>query len=183
MFYIYAADITYITESGRKKNKQEWTWVSSKRKKGDVFDTFLALLCICGYRERVSERNSHTIIRNADWSSRAGRPGLWVHKSKLHLQQFPRRLSLTAANSSLFTALGTCLSSSSSGLVGNLARKPFVWVSRQNRQRNPLTGAYPHPHPQPQNVCPPLCFSIICVKFRLEKGLISCKANKPIQIN
>ena len=36
-----------------------------------------------------------------------------------------------------------------SRLVGNLARKPFVWISRQNRQRNLLTGTYPpneYPH-------------------------------------
>ena len=45
----------------------------------------------------------------------------------------------------LLTALEPCLSSSSSGLVGNLTRKPFVWVSRQSRHRNPLTGAHPHP--------------------------------------
>ena len=41
MFYKYATDITYITESGRNKNKQAPTWYS-KRKKGDVFGTFLA---------------------------------------------------------------------------------------------------------------------------------------------
>ena len=29
-------------EEGRKENKQTQTWVSSKRKKGEVFDTFLA---------------------------------------------------------------------------------------------------------------------------------------------
>ena len=66
-----------------------------------------------------------------------------------------RRLSLTVANSYLFTALGSCISSSSSGLVGNLTRKPFVWVSRQNRRRNPLTGDHSHPHLQ--NECPPSC--------------------------
>ena len=48
-------------------------------------------------------------------------------------------LSLTPIN-----CLGPCLSSSSSGLVGNLVRKHFVWVSRQSRQRNPLTGVHPH---------------------------------------
>ena len=62
-----------------------------------------------------------------------------------------RHLSLTVANSYLLTVLGPCLSSSSSGLVGNV----FVWVSRQNTQKNPLTGAHPHPHPQ--NECLPLC--------------------------
>ena len=46
----------------------------------------------------------------------------------------------------LLTALGPCLPSSSSGLAGNLARKPFVWISRQNEQRNPLTNTHSHPH-------------------------------------
>ena len=39
MFYKYITDITYITESVRKKNKQAWIWVSSKRKK-EVFALF-----------------------------------------------------------------------------------------------------------------------------------------------
>ena len=33
---------------------------------------------------------------------------------------------------------------SSSGLLGNLVYKPFVWVSCQNRQRDYLTGTHPH---------------------------------------
>ena len=75
-------------------------------------------------------------------------------KSSLHQPPLSNhRLSLTVANSYLLIALGPCLSSSSSSLIENLAHKPFVWVSRQNRQRNPLTGAYPHP----QNKCPPSC--------------------------
>ena len=130
MFYTYA---TYITKSWRKKNKQARTWVSPKHRKGEDFGNFLAFLCICGYRERVSERNSHTGTRNADPSFRAD---LWVDKSQLLLQQFPlsdRHLSLTVANSSFFSALGSYLSSSSSGPVGNLACKPFVWASYQNK--------------------------------------------------
>ena len=67
----------------------------------------------------------------------------------LLLHSVLRCLSQTVANSPLLlTALGPCLSSSSSGLVGNLVHKPFVWVSRQSRQRNPLTGTHPHLHPQ-----------------------------------
>ena len=47
----------------------------------------------------------------------------------------------------LLFCLGPCLPSSSSGLVGDLTRKPFVWVSPQNRQRNPMTGTHPHHTP------------------------------------
>ena len=36
MFYKYATDIAYITESGREKKKQTWTWVSPKLKEGEV---------------------------------------------------------------------------------------------------------------------------------------------------
>ena len=51
----------------------------------------------------------------------------------------------TALVCSLFlTDTGTFLPSSSSGLVGDLAHKPFVWLSRQNRQRDPLTSIHTH---------------------------------------
>ena len=86
---------------------------------------------------------------------------------------FSSRLSLTVANSSLLTALGPCLSSSSSSLVGNLARKSFVWVSHQNRQKNTLTSAHPHLHPQ--NKCPPSCHSArihFWIKGRTSIGLL-----------
>ena len=53
---------------------------------------------------------------------------------------------------SLFCS-GIFLPSSSAGLVWDLARKPFVWVSRQNRQMDPLTGTHPHTH----NECPTSC--------------------------
>ena len=155
MFYKYAADITYITKSGKKKNKQARTWVSPKHKKGEVFCTFLGFLCYC---KCVSDQNSLTATRNGDSSSHTGRPSLLVHRSKLFLQQLPLsdcHLSLTVTNSSLFTALEPCLSSSSSSIVGNLAHKPFASVSHQNRQRNPLTGGHPHPHHY--NECPPPC--------------------------
>ena len=147
------------TEDGRKKNKPARTWVCSKRKKREVLALFCGFLCICGYCECVSERNSHTAARNAGSSSRVGWPGFWVHWSQFLLQQPPLsdyRLSPTVANSSLLmTALGPCLSSSSSSLVGNLARKPSVWVSRQSKQKNPLTGD--HPHPQKRMTPPPSC--------------------------
>ena len=48
LFYKYTTDITYITKSGRKKNKLTYTLIRSKHKKGEVFGTFLTFLCICG---------------------------------------------------------------------------------------------------------------------------------------
>ena len=47
----------------------------------------------------------------------------------------------------------TFLPSSSSGLVGGLTHMPFVWVSHENRQRNLLTGTYPHPHSEWATLC------------------------------
>ena len=44
---------------------------------------------------------------------------------------------------------------SSPGLMGGLARKPFVWDTRQNRQRDPLTGTYTH-----RNECHKSCHNI-----------------------
>ena len=78
MFYKYTTDITCITESGRKKNKQTQTCVRREK-----FWPFSGILCICGYHERASEWNSNTATRSADSSSHAGWPGFWVHKSKL----------------------------------------------------------------------------------------------------
>ena len=55
----------------KKKNKQARTWVSSKRKKEEVCDTFVWFSCASvGYRERIFKQNSHTATRNADSSSR-----------------------------------------------------------------------------------------------------------------
>ena len=80
MFYKYTTDTTYITKSGRKKNKQERTWVSPKHKKREGFGTFLAF---CGNRECIPKLNSHTATWNADSFSHTGCPGSWVHKSQL----------------------------------------------------------------------------------------------------
>ena len=47
--FINTQDTTCTTEKvEEKKNKQARTWVSSKRKKGEVFDTFLVFLCFRG---------------------------------------------------------------------------------------------------------------------------------------
>ena len=140
------------------KNKQAWTQASPKRKKGEalaLFPHFCASVAIA----RVHPNATPTQL-----------PGTLTHPLALtdlvsvftgpnsSLQQPPlsdRSLSLTVANSYLLITIGLCLSSSSSGLVGNLAGKLFVWASHQNRQRSPLTGT--HPHPLPQNECPPSC--------------------------
>ena len=156
MFYKYTTYITYITECRRKKNKQARTWVRPKCKKGKV-------LALFWHSEAITSVYPNKIPTQL--------PGTMTHPLALvdlacgstspnnSLQQPPlsdRYLSLIVTKSYLITALGLCFSSSSSGHIGNLARKPFVWVLRQNRQRNHLTGAHLPPHPQ--NECPPRCY-------------------------
>ena len=63
----------------RRTNKRGLSLSLSVRK----FWHFSNILCIFGYSERVPERNSHTVTRNADSSSCAGWPGFWIHKSEL----------------------------------------------------------------------------------------------------
>ena len=157
MFYKYTIDITCITKSGRKKNKRALTWVCPKHKKGvlTLFWHFCASLAIVSvYPNKIPTQLPGTLTHPLAQSVLAsGSPG-----PNSSLQQPPlsdRHLSLTVANSSLLTALGPYFSSFSSGLVGNLSRKPFLWVSRR---RNPLTGVHPHPHLQ--NECPLLCHTI-----------------------
>ena len=55
----------------------------------------------------------------------------------------------------------TFLPSSTSGLVGDLAHRPFVWVLCQNRQRNHLTGTLTHQH----NECPTSCLKVVSPNF------------------
>ena len=77
------------------------------------------------------------------------------------------RLSLTVAFPwLLLISLGPCLSSSTSGLIGNLTHKLFVWVLRQNRWRNPLIATHPHP----QKLMPPIVPQI----SHYRNGLVYC---------
>ena len=55
-----------------------------------------------------------------------------------------RRLSLGSFVNSPSLFSRTSLPSSNSGFAGDLELKPFVWVSRQNRQRNRLPSAHTH---------------------------------------
>ena len=139
----------------RRINKHGLRLAPNTRK--EKFGHFPSILCFCVCHKHVLE-NSNTATRNADSSSHAHRPGLWYHRLQLLTQQLPfsdHCLSPTVAYCSLLlTALGPCLSLSFSGLVGNLAHKPFVWVSRQNRQRNPLTGTQPHPQKRMPPIVP-----------------------------
>ena len=133
----------------RRTNKHGLGSVLSIRR--DNFWHFTGILCFCAvtsvYSNKISIQLTGTLTHpfvHADPTSGSTGPS----------SSLSSRLSPTAVNSSLLlTVLVPCLSSSSFGLVGNLARKPFAWVSRVNRRRNPLTGTHPHlpkrMHPRP----------------------------------
>ena len=71
MFHKYITDITNITESGRKKNKQAQTWISPKCEKREVWALFWHSVHLCCHKH-VLEQNSHTSTKNADSSSHTG---------------------------------------------------------------------------------------------------------------
>ena len=121
----------YNREGGRKENKQTWTWVNSKHKKGEVCDTFLAFCELSRACIQTKFPQSHKEC--------------WLIFSCWPTQHLGPHI-LAVVCSLLLIALfcfGTFLPLLSSSLVGNLAIKPFVWVLRQNRQRDPLTGTHP----------------------------------------
>ena len=152
MFYKYINDITYITESGRKKNKQARTWVSPKRKKGDVLTHFWHSVHL--WLSPACTRTKFPHSYQERWLILSRRQ-TWILSPLVPTPHFSSRFSLTVAFPWLQSVdcSGILPFLVFFGLVGNLARNPFVWVSRQNRQRNPLTGAHPHPHSQKE--CPP----------------------------
>ena len=131
-------------EDGRKEeqtNKQTRTCVSSKRKKGEVFDTCVA--CIWAKFPQSHQERWIILLR---WPT-------WPLGSQVRAVAFAWSLSSpTSVNCPvLLTALfcrlvsftdclflfgsGTFLPSSSSGVVRNLAGKPFVWVLRQKKKK------------------------------------------------
>ena len=67
----------------------------------------------------------------------------------------------------LLTPLEPCLPSSSSGLAGNLARKPFAWVSHQNRQWIPLTDNHSVPQKRIPHIVPHSSHPYPCQLFTI----------------
>ena len=172
-------------EGGRKENKQTRTWVSSKRKKGEDCDTFLAFfelsrVCI---RAKFPRMLTHpltlanpaltpqvlTLAVACSLLPTALFCPLLCSASFSWLSASPDfcRLPCSLPWSLLSTSVDsrTFLSSSSSGLVGNLTPK----------QKNLLTDTYPH------NEYPTSCHTGLTVlslplfvfsHFSLSKGYI-----------
>ena len=80
-------------------------------------------------------------LTSVDWSPLCPTLISWLTFSwLLSLSLSPADCSLLLPSADCFSV--TFLPSSSSGLVGDLAGRTFVWVSRQNRQRDSLTGTH-----------------------------------------
>ena len=90
MFHKYTTDITYITESGRKKNKQERTWVSPKRKKREVLAIFWYSVAIASvYLNEILTQLPGTLthpLALVDLASRSTGPNSLLSHNYLSLQ-------------------------------------------------------------------------------------------------
>ena len=126
-------------------NKQALIWGSSKRKKGELWAFFLYSMLLWLSRACTRTKFPHSYQKR--WLIFSRWP-TWPLGPQQPLFSNPRLPPTSVDCPLLLTPLGLCLSSSFSGLIGNLARKPFVWVSPQNRQRNPQTGTHLPLHPQ-----------------------------------
>ena len=148
---------------GKRTNKHELGLAPSARR--EKFVTLLhSFLCICELsraciRAKFPQSHQERWLILSRWPTwPLGPQVLVVGFLRLLLTALSCRLHSSAdypVLSALFCSW-TFLPSSSSGLVGNLARKPFVWVLRQNKQRDPLIGTYTH-----RNVCNPSCHTLI----------------------
>ena len=162
-------------EGGEKENKKRRTWVSSKRKKGDVCNSLHSFLCICELSRACTQAKfpqgtlTHplTLVNPTSGTtgpcSRLSRSSdssdfCWLLSPSdcpvLSTAFFCSANCLLLLAASFCLLLWPCLPLSSFDLVGNLALKPFVWVSRQNRQNDPLTGTHTDTH---RNECHPSC--------------------------
>ena len=101
--YRYTKHNIHNREGGRKENEQTQTWVSSKHKKGEDCDTFLAFYELSRACIWVK------VTRNADSSSHIGQPSLWIHTSQQsaspHFYVLPSSLFCLPLSTGLFCRL------------------------------------------------------------------------------
>ena len=135
--FLYSHTNTTERVREKKTNEQLWTWVSSKRKKGS-FVASCILHASVDYRRRVF------CAKLLQKTTRITNYFLPLLLTVLPLDSIVDSLSPSSFVNCPCVFSCTFLSSSTSGLVADLELKPFVWVSRQNRQRDHLTGAHTH---------------------------------------
>ena len=154
---------------GKEQTNKYGLGLAPSARKGESV-TLCSSPCICRLSRACILRETSTKPLTQQRSSRVGQPGLCGSTGLLSrlsdfcwLSSLPCFYLLTASFCWLchsldcylkltvlfFLALSTAFSvfsrtflpSSTSGLAGDLALRPFVWVSRQNRQRDRLSGA------------------------------------------
>ena len=151
-------DTQNTTERVEETNKHGPGLAPSARS-GEVYVTlFVHTVFLWANVSMYSSENSHKATSNADLASRIGHlasVGQQVLAATFwHLLTGLLSARLSSPDCHLLGFSSDCLSglfrtflpSSTSGL----AHRPFVWVSRQNRQRDRLTGTHTHQH----NECP-----------------------------
>ena len=145
----------------KRINEQRRTWVSSKRKKSEFVTLLCCSPCICRLsRACIGAKPESAFLvakatRNADSSLDCP-----VLSTGLFYSLLLTVLFLCQLARSVFS--GTFLPSSTSNLAGDLALRPFVWVSRQNRQKDSQTNTHTN-----RNECYPSCHTIPSADFEL----------------
>ena len=140
-----------------KENKQTRTWVISKRKQGEIFDTFVQLsVHMCAitsvHLREIPTKPPETLTHHLTLANRASATQV-LALAFLDLRLSPISVDCPGLSTGIFcSGLGLCLPSSSSCLVGDLVRKPFLWISNQNRKKG-SSDWHTHPH----NKCPTSC--------------------------
>ena len=137
-----------------KKNKQSCAWVSSKRKKGEVGDTFVELFMHLQAIARVYSRKTSTkpLGMLTDLLGLVNTASVGQQVQTVDFLTSPDCSLPPSVFFSWLTSfcllppadnLETFLLSSSFGLVGDLPCKRLAWVSRQNIQRVPWLAPTP----------------------------------------
>ena len=146
-------------------------------------EKFVTLLCsflyICGLartciRAKFPQSHQERWLILSRWPTRRLSPQALAHALFCRL---PCSVDWFLLFCSVLSCSGTfCLPSSSSDLTDNHVRKPFVWVSRQNRQRDPLTGTHPRPHKRIPNIVSQLALSHLV--WEIPNVFLHCFSNK-----
>ena len=139
MFYKYTTDIIYITESGRKKNKQTRICVRPKRKKRDVLSLFCASVAIASvYPKKILLNYQERWLICSLWLT-------WLLGPQVPTPRFSSRVSLTVAR--------PWLSPTPKFLLENLA---FLRLLRSRRKSHALcVGLAPKQTKESSDWCSP----------------------------
>ena len=145
-FFFFTDTQKTIEGVEEKKNKQSRAWVSARG--GSPWHFCASCELTRAFTRAKTLTKPLAILISVDCSPLCSTLISWltcsVDKSLLSPSADCVLLLLTPllCRLSPFVFSRAFLPSSTYGLVGDLVRKPFVWVSRQNKQRDSLIGTY-----------------------------------------